>query len=180
MKQVFPATIQSGASQTGNYILMLLEPESNIQIPILIGQHEAQSILLTKEDARVRRPLTHRTMKQVMEAFGLTLNRVTIDRVHEGVFYSTLHISDGFNEKQIDSRTSDAVALALHTNAPIFADEKVIEETGVRMENEESRTKHESLNIETLEEELRQCEEAENYERAAEIQQKIDQLRNEL
>lgn len=169
MKRVHPVTIQSGASQTGNYLLMLLEPESGVEVPVIIGQHEAQGILLAKENVKIRRPLPHEVLLHIMEAYGLTLKEVTIDRVVEGIFYATLHLTDGFNEKHIDCRTSDAITLALHSAAPIMMKENVLEETGVK--------RQETSDLAQLEEELRRCEENEDYERAAEIQKQIDQLR---
>lgn len=181
MKRVFPLTIQSGMSQSESYILMLCEPEEGIQIPIFIGGHEAQSILLAKETVKTRRPMTHELMVNLMESYGLSLKEVTIDRVNEGIFYATLHITDGFNEKRLDSRTTDAITLALLTDSPIMVAEEVIEETGVRMEsmkNHESRIKNAAdTTIEELEEELKRCEESEEYERAAEIQKRIEELR---
>lgn len=179
MKQVYPISIQSGASQTGNYILMLHEPEAGVEVPIIIGQGEAQSILLAKEEVRMRRPLTHELMKHLMEAYGLSLTKVTIDRVVEGVFYATLHVSDGFNEKTIDSRTTDAVTLALHCDAPIWMEEQVLAETGVKTEHTEGG-KERTMTEEELEEELRRCEEREDYERAAKIHEKLKAIRHEL
>ena len=178
MKQVYPVTIESGASQTGNYILMLRELQGGRQIPIVIGHTEAQSILLAQspeESSKIRRPMTHQLMIQMMNTYGLTIKKVTMDRVLEGIFYATLHGSDGFNEHCLDSRTTDAVTLALLTDTPIYADERVIEETGVRVENDRSSAKEDTL--EDLVEELHRCEENEDYERAAEIQQEIEKLR---
>lgn len=170
MKRVYPTTIQSGASQTGNYLLTLLEPEGGTQVPIIVGQSEAQSILLAKEGVATRRPMIHEVVMNILDTYGLELRRVTIDRVVEGVFYATLHLSDGFNEKQIDSRSSDAITLALYHDTPILMDESVLEETGVKAEKSE-------MKIEDLEKELQRCEEAEDYERAAEIQKQIERLR---
>lgn len=181
MKKVYPVTIQSGMSQTGSYLLMLHEPEEGRQIPIVIGRGEAQSILLAQnpeENEKIKRPMTHQLMVQMMHSYGLTLKKVTIDRVVEGVFYATLHISDGFNLQTLDSRTTDAVTLALLTGAPIYADEQVIEDCGVRVESGERRAKSGEDELQRLEEELRRCEAEENYERAAEIQAKIDSLRS--
>ena len=178
MKKVYPVTIQSGMSQTGSYVLMLHEPEEGRQIPIVIGQSEAQSILLAqnpKESEKIKRPTTHKLMVEVMNTYGLTLKKVTIDRVVEGVFYATLHISDGFNERMLDSRTSDAVTLALLTGAPVYADEQVIEDCGVRSQKRTTDESPES-ELRRLEEELHRCEAEENYERAAEIQARIDRL----
>lgn len=182
MKRVYPATIQSGASQTGNYLLMLLEPEGNIEVPVIIGQHEAQGILLAKENVKIRRPLTHEVVLHIMEAFGLTLKEVTIDRVVEGVFYATLHLTDGFNEKHIDCRTSDAITLALHSDTPIMMEENVLEETGIKggeMSEHQTDNTSDASRLAALEEELHRCEENEDYERAAEIQQEIEKMKNE-
>lgn len=179
MKQVYPVTIQSGMSQTGSYLLMLNEPEAGRQIPIIIGRNEAQCILLAQnpeESSKIRRPMTHQLMMRMMETYGLTLKQVTIDRVVEGIFYATLHVSDGFNEHRIDSRTTDAVTLALLTGAPIFAHEKVIDECSVRTSTQEPVP----MTLDELEVELRHCEEREDYEQAAEIQAQIDRIkRNE-
>lgn len=177
MKRVFPLTIQSGMSQSGSYILMLCEPESGVQVPIFIGAYEAQGILLAKESVKTRRPMTHELMMKVMEEYGLSLKEVSIDRVNEGIFYATLHITDGFNTRTFDSRSSDAITLALLADCPIMMEESVIEETGVRMEGDSIMVKGENT-LEELEAELRRCEENEEYERAAEIQQQIEKLKN--
>lgn len=178
MKQVYPVTIQSGMSQTGSYLLMLHEPQGRRQVPIVIGRSEAQCILLAlhpEENGKIRRPMTHQLMIQMMNTYGLMLKQVTIDKVSEGVFYATLHISDGFNEHTLDSRTTDAITLALLTDTPIYADERVIEECGITLPPVEKSPRNENT-LEKLEDELRRCEEAEDYERAAEIQAQIDKL----
>ena len=157
---------------------MLCEPEEGMQSPIFIGAQEAQGILLAKEEVRTRRPMTHELMISIMEGYGLSLKEVTIDRVNEGIFYATLHMTDGFNEKRFDSRTTDAITLALLTGSPIMVAENVIEETGVRMESGEWRVESEEQTMEELEEELKKCEENEEYERAAEIQKQIERIKN--
>jgi bifunctional DNase/RNase len=179
MKRVFPLSIQNGMSQSGSFILMLCEPESAIQVPIFIGAHEAQGILLAKEEVKTRRPLTHQLMVKVLQEYGLALKKVCIDRVCDGIFYATLHMSDGFNSRSFDSRPSDAISLALLSQCPIFMAESVIEETGVQLggvESEKLKVKSEN-SIEELEEELKHCEECEDYEQAAELQKKIEQLK---
>lgn len=176
MKKVLPLTIQSGLSQSGSYILMLGEVGGTRQIPIFIGAYEAQNLMLAQQSAKTRRPMTHELMCSMMEKYGLTLQEVTIDRVEDGIFYATLHISDGFNESTIDSRPTDAITLALLTGTPILVDDKVMEETGVD-EIPAPATFSDERTIELLEEELRRCEEREDYERAAEIQKQIEKLR---
>lgn len=180
MKQVFPLSIQSGMSQSESYILMLCEPSSGMQIPIFIGANEAQSILLAKESVKTRRPMTHELMLHLMNDYGLSIRKVTIDKVMEGIFYSTLHTTDGFNAKEFDSRTSDAISLALLSDSPIFVADEVLEETGMKMTNVEGGTPNDEHKLAELEEELRRCEEREEYERAAEIQKTIEELKGKL
>ncbi|MBP3764058.1 MAG: bifunctional nuclease family protein [Bacteroidales bacterium] len=179
MKRLYPLTLQSGLSQSNSYILMLGESGTGTQIPLFIGAAEAQSILLAQEGTPTRRPLTHRLMTTLMQQFALTLTQVTIDRVSEGIFYATLHVSDGFNTQQIDSRASDAIALALMAGCPIYADEQVIEETGVQADPPAADAPLESRSLDELEEQLRRCEEQEAYEQAAVIQQEIERRRRQ-
>ena len=176
MRQVIPLTIQNGLSQSGSYILMLAELDGNRQIPISIGSHEAQSIMLAGQPEKVRRPMTHQLMTAMMNEYGLSLRQVTIDRVEEGIFYATLHLTDGFNEKRFDSRPTDAITLALLTGAPILVNENVIEETGVVVNNEQRGAEN---RLEQLEAELQRCEETEDYERAAEIQKEIERIKGQ-
>lgn len=177
MKRVYAWTLQSGLSQTGSYVLMLLEPESQRRVPVIIGAAEAQAILLAKKQVTTRRPMTHEMITRIMDAFGLSLKEVVIDHVYEGVFYATLHLTDGFNEKQIDSRSTDAIALALHCDAPIMMADAVIEETAVAADPDQQNTPKPTL--QQLEEELERCEQQEDYERAAELQRKIDELKQQ-
>ena len=182
MRQVIPLTIQNGLSQSGSYILMLAEVDGDRSIPIFTGVHEAQGIMLAASGEQTRRPMTHQLMASMMNEYGLTLREVTIDRVNEGIFYATLHVTDGFNEKHFDSRPTDAVTLALLTGCKIMVNDKVIDEAGVRSEHDVQWTTEPSegsRSIEELEAELRRCEENEEYERAAEIQKQIDELKNE-
>ena len=177
MKKVIPLTIQSGLSQSGSYIMMLGEVDGKRQIPIFIGAHEAEGIMLAQQPVKTRRPMSHETMLNIMNEYGLTLREVTIDRVEDGIFYAALHISDGFNEKVIDSRTTDAVTMALLTGCPIMVNDRVMDETGVE-EIPAPAPLTDERTIELLEEELRQCEQREDYERAAEIQKEIERLKS--
>ena len=179
MKQVYPFTIQSGMSQSGSCLLMLHEPEGGRQIPIVIGRSEAQCILLAlhpEECNKIKRPMTHQLMVDMMTTYGLTISKVTIDKVLEGVFYATMYVSDGFNERQFDSRTTDAITMALLTDAPIFADEHVIDEASVKAVGTNPKLQEHTL--EEMQDELRRCEENEDYERAAEIQKQIEEFKS--
>lgn len=179
---VFPLQISQTMSMSDSYILVLDAPETGRHVPVLIGEAEAQAIVMAIEQRQARRPLTHNLICNIMEEYMLTLERVTIDRFEEGVFYSTLYVSDGFTVKNIDSRTSDAVVLALLQHCPILLSLEVLEETSMEpgalegnLPGPSARTDAESLEV--LEERLRRCEEDEDYEQAAEILRKINELK---
>lgn len=180
MKEVFATSIQSGLSSSGSYILMLSEPTSGTQVPIFIGAAEAQGVALAKSEVQPRRPMTHELMMRCLKGFDLQITKVTIDRVEEGVFYASLYVTDGFGEQRFDCRTSDAVSLALQAGCPILMDEKVLLETGMpdkSLPESQSQTPSPEERISKLEEELSRCEEAEDYERAAQLHDEIEKLK---
>lgn len=181
--QVYPFSISNGMSLHDSYILVLDVPEVKKQVPILIGESEAQAIILSIEQKETQRPLTHTLICNLMEEYMLSLKRVTIDRFEEGIFYSTLHMSDGFTEKRIDARTSDAVVLALLEHCEILMDMNVLRETsmdpGALTHNIEPDAEADRAELlQDLEDQLRQCEENEDYEQAAEIMKQIEELKD--
>lgn len=184
--QVYPLQISQTMSKGGSYILVMGAAEPPKEVPILIGESEAQAIIMAVEGKQAKRPLTHNLLSNIMQQYMLTLNRVTIDRFDEGIFYSTLHITDGITESQIDSRTSDAVVLSLLQDAKVYMNPSVFEETcmepGALIDNLPGRKGNATDNtpsIEALEALLHECEENEDYERAQEIMDQINQLKNE-
>ena len=183
-KKVYPTEILQGFTMNAMYIMMLYEPLSNKKIPVMIGEHEAQMILLEQGSDQSRRPMTHQLIVSIMDEFALTLKLVRINRFEEGIFYASLVVSDGFSDHEIDARASDAVMLALHQCVDIEMAEEVIDDTGFTPRDESIDLSNNNVTIPTpeeqmelLEEELRQCEENEDYERAAEIVKKIEQLK---
>ncbi len=182
-KEVTVRSVVGGMSETGSFVLMLGEVDGCREVPVVIGPHEAQGLLLARGGVETRRPTTHELMKKTLDAFGLSLTGVSIDKVREGVFYATLKVSDGFNEMRIDSRATDAVTLALLSEARIEMAEEVLEEAGVKVSKQAADSRQqaaiEEWSLEELEEELRRCEEAEDYERAAEIQRRIEGMMND-
>lgn len=176
--EVFPEEIRR-VSESGSCLLMLTIPSNGLCIPVVIREPEAESIILALQDVSTERPMTHRLMCNIMHEYGLSLKEVTIERFSEGIYYSSLTLSDGFNDKRIDSRTSDAITLALTEHAPIYATQNIIDETSVEpllLDNPgEERFTHQTL--EELEEKLQECLEKEDYEQAAEIQAQIDKMR---
>jgi bifunctional DNase/RNase len=122
-------------SQSGAYALLLEVKGEQTRLPIIIGEAEAQSIAIAIEGHETRRPLTHDLFKTFAKSFDINITEVVINRFKEGLFYSELHcIKDG-EETIIDARTSDAVALALRFDAPIYANSQVIEEAGIIMDD---------------------------------------------
>ena len=153
MKQVYPISIEGGMSRTGSYILMLEEPESGRRIPIVIGEHEANSILIAKGMVPTMRPTTHRLAVSIMEQYGISVTGASIDRMADGIFYATIHTTDGFNSKDIDSRTTDAVTIALLCGAPITVADSVLDECSTPASP--SKPVAEVVTVESLERELR-------------------------
>lgn len=118
-------------TQTGAYALVLSEEEGDRRIPIIIGGVEAQSIAIQLEELEPPRPLTHDLFKSFAEAFAVNVLEVNIYRLEEGIFYSELVCEKGTNRIRIDSRTSDAVAIALRFKCPIYTSEAIIEKAGI-------------------------------------------------
>ena len=170
---VYPYEIRQGYGE-GCYVLMLAEPKQVRVVPMLIGASEAKAIMLAQEHQTTMRPMTHPLMLNVMETFGLTLTQVAIERFDEGIFYANLYVSDGFNEKVIDSRSSDAVTLALIAERPILIAERVLEETSVPMEAMDRDKFTDEPDRDELERLLKRYEEEEDFEKAAEVLKEIE------
>lgn len=175
---IYPYEIREGYG-SGCYVLMLAEPKQVRVVPMLIGTTEAQAIMLAQEHQTTMRPMTHTLMMNTLSTFGLTLTQVVIERFDEGIFYANLYVSDGFNEKVIDSRASDAITLALLAERPILMAEQVLEETAVPMESMEQNKQQSEPSIEKLEQLLKQYEEEDNFEKADEVLKEIKRRKGE-
>lgn len=164
-----------------SYMLMLVEHDENRYVPILIGEQEAQGIIMAAEGRKARRPMPHDLLVDLCDQFDIKITRITIDRFEEGIFYASIHAKDSFAEHRIDSRTSDAVLLAMKTDTLILVAESVLEEAGVSVEQLTQNTDDMSPERQRamLEDLLREAEEREDYERAAEIQKQLDDLNND-
>ena len=120
--------------QNGAYALILAQVGGPFRIPVVIGAAEAQSIALKMEGIIPPRPLTHDLFSSLGHAFGIELTEVFIYRFEDGVFYSELTFTDGERTVTLDSRTSDAVAIAMRTGAPIYTTPEILAETGFELE----------------------------------------------
>ena len=125
--------------QSGAYALVLAEENGPRRIPVVIGASEAQSIAIALEGIRTPRPLTHELFVSFAHAFGVKLKEVFIYRFEDGVFSSEITFSDGDRTVVIDSRTSDAIAIAMRTQTPIYTTEEIMQTAGFVIADEEIR-----------------------------------------
>lgn len=121
--------------QSGAYALILAQVGGAYRIPVVIGASEAQSIALRMENITPPRPLTHDLFVSFAHAFGVTLKEVFIYKFEDGIFSSEMTFQDGERTIAIDSRTSDAIAIAMRTGAPIFTTSEIVEETGFLLDD---------------------------------------------
>ena len=183
--------ISNSQAQVGAYALVLGEAGGERQLPIIIGATEAQAMVIEMKGIVPPRPLTHNLFASVLEVLGVKLMRILIYKVDNGVFYSYLYMKAEETILRIDARTSDAVALALRMNAPIFVYEDILETECLK--TGESSTgpvvggndpdKEELLQEDTadiLKAALQKAIEEEDYERAAQLRDQINQLKNNL
>lgn len=136
--------------QRNNYVLMLGELNSPIRLPIFIGFFEAQSIALAMEGYKTSRPLTHELFINFAREFDIEFIEVIIHKLEDNIFHALLICRRDDQIKEIDARTSDAVALALHTGIPIYTYQHILDEAGI--------------NIEIMEKELQKQEDTESEE----------------
>ena len=173
--------------QPGAYALLLENADSTPdvarRIPIVVGAAEAQSIAVFLEQVTPSRPLTHDLFVSLFHIYGIELRKVVIYSFKDGVFAAMLYASNGTTNVEIDSRTSDAIAIALRTGAPIFTTPEVMEHTSYEWRRDGNYKPHrpvrlEDLPLEKLERRLQHYVDKEEYERAAKIQKIIAQRTN--
>jgi hypothetical protein len=139
--EIFDISLNGGNS--GAYVMVLMEKGGNRKIPILIGGFEAQYIAIELENMKPSRPLTHDLYKSTLLSFGMKVTEVVIFDYKEGVFFAKIVVTDGEKVVEVDSRSSDAVAIAVRFRAPIRCYETVIETTGITPEEEAEINKEE-------------------------------------
>jgi len=144
--------ISYSQTQSGAYALVLSEVKGTRTLPIVIGAFEAQSIAIALEKAiKPPRPLTHDLFKSFADRFHITIKKVIIHKLVDGVFYSSLICEQDHIEEIIDTRTSDAIALATRFNAPIFTYENILDKAGIYLKfKDELAVEKDKLSIEKL------------------------------
>ncbi len=178
-------------TQSGAYVLVLIEDNGERKLPIVIGTAEAQAIAIALEGMRPPRPLTHDLFINFANAYNINLVEVHITKLEEGIFYAELVCESFSNRIRIDSRTSDAVALAIRFKCPIYANESVLDKAGISsnefgtaseatQEEEEIETtfqsnkKLEEYSLSELNQMLNDAINNENYELASKIRDEIN------
>lgn len=147
--------ISYSQTQSGAYALVLSEMEGTRTLPIIIGAFEAQSIAIALEkEIRPPRPLTHDLFKTFADRFLITIKQVVIHKLVDGVFFSSLICERDGVEEVIDTRTSDAIALAVRFQAPIYTYENILDKAGIYLKIEEELTTDEDLEPEEIQVEL--------------------------
>jgi len=175
----------------GAFALILRELNGNRRLPIIIGAHEAQAIAIELENLKPPRPLTHDLIKSIIEALGATISEIVITELKEGTFYSKIYLETITGTIEVDSRPSDAIAIAVRMGAPIYVDSSIMTEASFEVESEEeekdpvSKTQpkdNEKLSkeemLKKLTEQLEESIKNENYEIAAKIRDEINKLKS--
>lgn len=195
----------SSGHTNASYTLILEEKEGDRKLPVVIGAFEAQAIAIQIEQIEPPRPMTHDLFKTFAENFGVMVDEIVVHKLEEGVFYSNIICRDENNRThEIDARTSDAIAIGVRFNSPIYTYENILEEAGIYLSesgteefeqgeaplqstaqaesSEGSAQKEEDLSkmeIKELNQKLEQAIEAEDYIQAAKIRDEINRRKGE-
>jgi hypothetical protein len=128
--------ISYSQTQSGAYALVLSEDDGNRRIPIIVGGFEAQAIAIELEGLTPPRPLTHDLFKNFADSYGIRIIEVNIHKLEEGVFFANILCDNGDQQITLDARTSDAIALALRFQCPIYTTDEIVEKAGIVLDFE--------------------------------------------
>jgi bifunctional DNase/RNase len=190
--------LSSSQTQTGSFALVLGETEGNRRLPIIIGMFEAQAIAIEIEKIVPNRPMTHDLFKSFANNFHFHIEEIIISDLKEGVFFAKIVCTDGLKKIEIDARPSDAIAIGLRFDSPIFTYESILAEAGIVLTDQEDEEEHteskpepkakvkkettrkqaggddyKHYSIEKLNDLLKDAIEKEDYERAAKIRDEL-------
>lgn len=184
--------LTSNHSQSGSFTLVMGEIGGSRRLPIVIGMFEAQAIAIEIEKIIPNRPMTHDLFKSFSSNFNFTIDNILISDMREGVFYAKIICRSGAKIVEIDSRPSDAIAIAVRFDSPVFCTTKVMEEAGLESNDEEDRRQEDAkskpakasvskssdalkdFSLDKLNQLLEKAIHDEDYERAARIRDEIN------
>lgn len=183
-------------TQTGAYALILKESKGNRRLPIIIGGAEAQAIAIPLEKMTPSRPLTHDLFKSFLDSFDISLKEVVIYNLVEGIFFAKVICSQNGNTLEIDARSSDAVAIALRCEKPIYTHDFILGSAGIVIDEDEEKADaaseqgtsaiteipadsaaSDSVSVADLEDQLNAALQKEEYEKASKIRDEINRRR---
>lgn len=186
--------LSSSQSQTGSFALVLGETEGNRRLPIIIGMFEAQAIAIEIEKIIPNRPMTHDLFRSFANSFNFHVEEIVISDLKEGVFFAKIVCTDGLKKHEVDARPSDAIAIGLRFDSPIYTYENILAEAGIVLtdeeeEEEKAEPREESkvkvkkekktgddfknYSVDKLNELLKEAIDKEDYERAAKIRDEL-------
>jgi len=185
--------LSSSQSQQGSFALVLGEEAGGRRLPIIIGMFEAQAIAIEIEKIIPNRPMTHDLFRSFAQSFKFSIIEIIISDLKEGVFFAKIVCTDGLKMNEIDARPSDAIAIGLRFNVPIYTHESIMSEAGIvltEMDEEQPMVKKESkainpspkktgeslkdLSFDQLQQLLNEALEKEDYERAAKVRDEMN------
>lgn len=180
--------LSHSVTQSHNYAVVLGEIDGMRRLPIVIGGFEAQAIAVAMERMKPNRPLTHDLFKNTMDSFTIELKEIVINNLLDGIFYAKLVCLKDGEVFEVDSRTSDAIAMAVRFECPIYTFGFIMDEAGVLIENtdeekqnvetrkvaKKSKTSLDAMSIADLNTELQNVLDKEDYEKAAQIRDEIN------
>lgn len=187
--------LSTSPSSGGAYALVLGEVDGNRRLPIIIGAFEAQAIALELEKIQPPRPMTHDLLRDLFDAVQGDVIDIVIDELREGTFFAKVRYTFAGEEGQLDCRPSDAVALAVRVDAPIFVAPSVLDEAGIPTEDDEfegtpaaeaaparspekaAETEKPQSRVEQINAELEKAIAEENYEKAAKLRDEIARIK---
>ncbi len=187
--------ISRSVTQSANYAVVLGELSGPRRLPVIIGSTEAQAIAIAIEGMQGQRPLTHDLFKNTLETLRTELREVIISDLREGIFFARLVLDRDGEIIEVDSRTSDALALATRFECPIYTYENILESAGIVLEGDEEADEADNLemadrqpekkkdtlssfNVGELNHMLEEVLSQENYERAAEIRDELNRRKS--
>jgi uncharacterized protein len=180
--------LSSSQSQSGSFALVLGESDGNRRLPIIIGMFEAQAIAIEIEKITPNRPMTHDLFKAFANTFHFHVEEIIISDLKEGVFFAKIVCTDGLKKTEIDARPSDAIAVGLRFDSPIYTYETILAEAGIVLTDEEEEEEKEktepkakpkkgddykNYTLDKLTELLKDAIDKEDYERAAKIRDEM-------
>lgn len=188
--------------ENGMYAMVLEEEDGGCRLPIIIGYNEAQSIECLLQKIKTPRPLTHEFTSEILSSFGIQIDSVEIKQLENGIFTADVVLSNNDTSKVLDARSSDAIALAMRSNAPIYTSRSLLDRCGIERDSFASRQLHASSrqsipvrsaiervknpnaspyadeSIDSLKRMMENAVENEDYEKAGEIKSEIDRRNN--